>query len=63
MKIQFNIRLAAETVTLIDQLRHELGGMSQADLIALAVQKLARAELPRPPKKKKNKSAKALDNV
>lgn len=58
-KRQFNCRLDADTVELIDRLSAALPG-SQADVVTRAVRLLARRELPaaKPAKNNSEKSAK-----
>jgi antitoxin component of RelBE/YafQ-DinJ toxin-antitoxin module len=49
-KHQFNVRLDSLTLERIEALQAELG-ISQADIIRLAVRALAKEELKNPPKK------------
>lgn len=43
MKKQFNVRLEEETIALVEELAEELG-VSQADIIRMAVRLLAKRE-------------------
>lgn len=56
MKSQFNCRLDPGTLDTLNTLCRELG-VSQADVVRLAVRLLARRELPKKPSRKTEKSA------
>jgi hypothetical protein len=64
VKVQFNARLSQDTIGLLNDLATHFGGLSQADIVTMAVRALAAKEgINIPEKKSKKKDKPPVDNV